>query len=166
MFFKATWASLTSALATSTTPSVLTPNYFAINVWSIVIFSPQMNIWICPSCMESEVHKNSSNRSSRGIIQWIANKPPKLTCFTHYHFLGSHLDPLKHFLNFLCFINCPFSGYLGRWIALLRLFLPLMPHRVLWFKLGKYWFSSHTCCYTNYVGRSTSASCSSYFLSS
>jgi hypothetical protein len=37
-------ASLTSAFAASTAPSTPTPNYFAINVKSMVILSPQIII--------------------------------------------------------------------------------------------------------------------------
>ncbi len=88
MFFKATWASSTNALVASTAPSTLLPNYFAISVWSMVILSPQTIVWIHPSSMDSQVCKNSLNRSNHGTIQWTINKPPKSTHYAHYQFLN------------------------------------------------------------------------------
>ncbi len=75
IFFKGIWTFFTNALATSITPLVLTPNVFAINVWSMVIFSPLIIFRICPSFVDFQVHKNPSNRFNYGIIQWTTNKP-------------------------------------------------------------------------------------------
>ncbi len=44
-----------------------------------------------PSSVDSQVCKNSSNRSSPGIIQWTTNKPPKPTHSVHYR----SLDPIQ-----------------------------------------------------------------------
>jgi hypothetical protein len=51
---------------------------------------------------------------------------------------GSHLDPLKHFLNFFCFNRCSLLGYFSKWTTFLHLFLSLAPHHVLGSGLGRY----------------------------
>ncbi len=52
---------------------------------------------------------------------------------------GFHLDPSKHLMYLFCFSRCPFLGNLGRWIALLNLFISPMPHHVLGAKFGRYY---------------------------
>jgi hypothetical protein len=49
----------------------------------MVIFSPQTIALMCPSSMDSQVCKKSSDTSSHGTIHWTTNKPPKLTRSTH-----------------------------------------------------------------------------------
>jgi hypothetical protein len=94
MFLKAIWAYLTCMFVASIAFSVLTPNCFMINIWSIVIISPQIIVQICPSYVDSEVCKNSSNMFIHGIVQWTTNKPPKLARSAHCHYLD-----LKHLVD-------------------------------------------------------------------
>jgi hypothetical protein len=88
----------------------------------MVIFSPQITIPMCPSAMDCQVCKNSSNRSSRGTVQWTTNRPPKPVHFAHLSLFGSHLDPLKHFLNFFYFSRCSLSSHFSKWTAFFHLF--------------------------------------------
>jgi hypothetical protein len=77
MFLWATWTFFTNVFATSTTPLALMPNYFVINVWSMVIFSLQTTTQIHPSSLNSQVCKNSSNRSNLNEQQ--TSHPNQLT---------------------------------------------------------------------------------------
>jgi hypothetical protein len=52
----------------SIAPLTLTPNCFAINIWLMVILSPQTTIWTHPSFVDSQVCKNSSNRFDYGTV--------------------------------------------------------------------------------------------------
>jgi hypothetical protein len=56
----------------------------------MVILSPQKNVEICPSYVDSQVRKNSSKRSAHGIVKWMENKAPKLVCSIHFRYL----DPI------------------------------------------------------------------------
>jgi hypothetical protein len=56
MFFKATWTFLTSVHYIQCSFTLM-PNCFAIDVWSMVILSLQMTIWIHPSFVDSQVWK-------------------------------------------------------------------------------------------------------------
>ncbi len=134
---KSTWASLTNVWATSTTPLTLMPNWWTINIWSLVIFSPQTITLMCPSLVGSHVCKYYFSRVSRGIVHWIINKPPKPIRFAHCH----SLDPIRihcNFLNFFCFRKYLFSNYFGKWTALLHLFFSLTPHHELGLCFGRY----------------------------
>lgn len=69
----------------------------------------------------------------------VNNKQASQTClFYPLSLCGFHLDPLKHFLNLFCFNKCLLLNYFGKWIALLHLFLTLVPHHVLGLELGRY----------------------------
>jgi len=86
IFFKTTWAFLTSALVASITPFILTSNYFVINVWSMVIISPIIIVHICPSRVDSQVCKNTSNMSNcrtidappSSLMDWSVNLKVKI----------------------------------------------------------------------------------------
>jgi hypothetical protein len=107
MFFEATWDSLTNALVASTIPSTHLPNYFVISVWSTMIFSPLTIVGIHPSSMDSQVCKNSSNRSNRGIVQWTINKPPKPIRYAHC----CSLDPIQIHWSIVCISFASISAH-------------------------------------------------------
>jgi hypothetical protein len=90
------------------------PNCWTINTWSMVIFSSQTIVLMCPSIVDFWMCKKNSNRFGLGIVYWTTNKPPTPTQFAHYHYL----DPIQIHYNI-------FSISFGRSTILLHLLFSL-----------------------------------------
>jgi hypothetical protein len=108
-----------------------------INIWAMVIFTTNNSLnssilYEFPSVQKLLQQVSSSNYQ-------MNNKQASQTSSLYpLSFFGSHLDPLKHFLNFLRFNRCSLLSYFGKWIVFLCLSLFLAPHHVLRLGLGRY----------------------------
>ncbi len=78
----------------------------------MVIFLPQTIAWIRPSSVDSQVCKNSLNKSVHGTIYWTTNNPPKPTCSTHCRTLA----PIRIYCSILVISFPPTSAHF--WVTL------------------------------------------------
>jgi hypothetical protein len=91
-----------------------------------------------PSSVDSQVHKNSSNSSPHGIVQWIKNMLPKPT-FLPIHAPWIPSRSIATFLYLFPFNWCLFSKNLSMGTDLLHHFFPLMLHHTFRMCFNRNW---------------------------